>query len=228
MFLNKEKNKIKINTVYPTIISLTTIPSRIKYTVKVVQSMLNGLSGFEKLIVNLPCKRKDFDFIKDSRLVINKMNQDYGPITKIWGTIQLFPYPREMNLLILDDNEYHLDGIKIIAERQDKDHNKTFSYYKYNYKGIEVPQGVDIISFWYPNLRNFQTYVKQYLSNKYCKRVDDLLIGKYLMEHGIKVEELPRHWKWVWKVNNHDDGGLFKVKGEYSRSNSMKNCFHLF
>ena len=109
---------------------------------------MGALSGFEKLIVNLPCKRKDFDFIKDSRLVINKMNQDYGPITKIWGTIQLFPYPREMNLLILDDNEYHLDGIKIIAERQDKDHNKTFSYYKYNYKGIEVPQGVDIISFW--------------------------------------------------------------------------------
>lgn len=224
-------NSLRITSVYPTVISLTTIPSRMKHTVQVVDKLLKGLTGFEKIIVNIPRDYKDKEIwqtIRDPRLLVNITEKDYGPITKLYPVFQLYGFAasREMNLLILDDNEYHLESLKRIAERQDRDHNKSFTYYKYDYKGLNVPQGVDIISFWYPNLRNFVEFYQTLLPNKYCRHVDDLVIGKYLNQYGIAVEQLDRKWKWVWKPNPSETTSLFMKQGKYSRDNSMKHCFN--
>lgn len=229
-------------TFYPTIITLTTIPPRFENTLEIVKDFLK--TNYT-IYLNIPIKYKYFDLNQSQKNIIQQLKQlqkkhkqfilnicqsDLGPITKFYPILELFRPNSEFNLIILDDNYYHLDGIRQIAEKQDKNHDKSFTFYNYAFKDIIVPQGVDIISFWFPNLKFFKDFFEQYKHNQYCLHVDDLLIGKYCKQFGIDIEELPRHWKWVWKPNRpkFEINSLFKKKGKFSRNNSMKLCYQSF
>jgi hypothetical protein len=219
---------MNINTTYPVYLSLTTIPSRFDKTMVNIKKLLDSLTGFEKIILNIPHKYKKFgDFkvncnIKDQRLIINRC-EDLGPITKLVPTIRIIP--SECILIIFDDDEYHPEAIKIAAEKQDKEHFKSFTFWKYTYKNISVPQGVDIISFWKPNLNDFNEFYSNSKGNNHCFYVDDLVIGWYLKHKGIEIETLERKWKWPWIEGSQKGYSLFGLKGEYSRNNSMSNCY---
>jgi hypothetical protein len=230
-----DKRKIIIRTIYPVYISLTTIPSRLQNTIKIIKNLLNYVKGFEKIILNIPWSyrrwpnEKIFIDLSDleknnSRLVVNR-TQDLGPITKLIPTLNLTP--SECIIIICDDECYHHEAFKIAAERQDKEHQSTFTFWKYNYRGIEVPQGVDLISFWKPNLFGLNEYYNKCTQKNACFYVDDLVIGNFLKEKGIKIEQLNRKWKWPYIPNclSNKNEGLFEIKGEYSRDNSMKKCF---
>jgi len=240
-----------INTTRPVILSFTTIPERIQKSTAIVKDILTNIDGFEYLIVNIPKIYKTFSWnlsdkdleelknIRDRRLIINRTD-DYGPLTKLLGTLQRFPI-KDAILIIFDDNFYHHEAFKIIAEKQDENTNKSFTYYKYKYNNepllgsaakrcIDVAQGVDMISFWLSNLQHFRDYYNQIKHNKYCFYVDDLVISNYLKEQNIPIEQLQRKWKWAWKQDDSAPTGrvfeLFKIKGIYSRDNSMRMCYN--
>lgn len=228
---------VNINTSRPVILSFTTIPRRLQKSIAIVKDILTNVDGFDYLIVNIPMNYKTFSWnvsdkdlkelnnIRDRRLIINRTD-DYGPLTKLLGTLQRFPI-KDAILIIFDDNFYHHEAFKIIAEKQDEDTNKSFTYYKYKYNKIDVAQGVDMISFWLPKLQNFRHY---YHFNKYCFYVDDLVISNYLKEQNIPIEQLQRKWKWAWIPEPDASTGhefeLFKVKGIYNRDNSMRMCYN--
>lgn len=230
---------ITIHTIYPTILSFTTIPERLDHSIKVVKDILENLNGYQHLVINIPYKYDKWkstgvedkikQFPSDPRLIVNRSDIDYGPITKLIPTLKLFGN-KDYNLLIFDDNMYHLDAFKIIAEKQDKHHHKSFTFYKYNYKNVVVPQGVDIISFWSPHLKHIDYFINS-IQNLYCKHVDDLVIARYLQNNGIEIEQLDRKWKWPWKpleTNSFSlspSFSLFGLKGKYSRNNSMHKCY---
>lgn len=221
------------------VISLTTIPERIENTRKIIQSELSELSGNYVIVLNLPLKYNKFDIdskfktevqklekIQNKHFILNRC-QDYGPLTKLLPTLSL-NFPRETILIVRDDNCYHNEAFMIIAKKQMTDFSKTFTYYAYEYEGTLIPQGVDIISFYKPNLNGFIEYANNALKNDYCFHVDDMIIGNFLQQNGIVVEKIERKWKWPWKIDcfNSDKFkfSLFDKKGEYNRENSNKKC----
>lgn len=231
-----DKRTVNIKTVYPVYISMTTIPSRISNTVKIIKNTLKSITGIEKLILNV-CEDyhevhkstitkhiQELQEITDPRFRLN-ITYDIGPITKLVPSLNITP--RECVLIICDDDCYHHEAFKMIAEKQDKVHDKSFTFFKYKYGELEVPQGVDLISFWKPNLDGFAEYFKKANENKSCYFVDDLVVGFYLHYKGIEIEQLDRKWKWPWIPDclpEKNKESLFKKKGKYSREKAMKEC----
>jgi TusA-related sulfurtransferase len=225
-----------IKTVYPVYISLSTIPSRFHRTFQFIQKLLSECLGFDKVFLNIPIKykrfpntnTKDLELFKgitDNRFVLNRCSEDYGPITKLIPTLEKIQ-GEDCILIILDDEDYILEYIKEIAEKQETNLNVSFSYYTYEFKQLVIGQGVDMISFWVPNLSGFLAYFYEYVSeNKYCFYVDDLVISYFLDEKGVQLKTLPRKSKWVWNPVN-DSESLFKLKGKYSRPQSMSGCYN--
>ncbi len=235
-FNRMDNTTVTIKTNFPLYISMTTIPSRLNNTIKIIRNVLDKVSGYEKIILNLPLSYKNHanavlpkelnDLTRDSRFLLNKINEDLGPITKLIPSLQLIP--RNCILIMCDDDCYHHEAFKIIAENQDKNIKKSFTFWKYNYDSTVVPQGVDMISFWRPNLDGFEEWWESTRKSKYCFYVDDLLIGRWLQIKGIPVEKLDRKWKWPWIANclpkKTGDRGLFGQKGKFERKKSMREC----
>lgn len=109
-------------------ISLTTVPDRLtlpEHTYNMTQcleSLLNQATNQEyKVIFNIPYryKAKDQDYVipdwlnaleqSNSKLVINRC-EDYGPTTKIIGTL-LYSNNPEDTLIIVDDDQYYNEGM---------------------------------------------------------------------------------------------------------------------
>ena len=231
-----DKTNIKINCIYPVWITMTTIPERIDNTYMIIINMLSKLSGVDKIVLNLPYKYKRFDMltfeqlrkllsIRDKRFILNRCD-DFGPATKLIPTLDIAP--EESILVVCDDDCYHHEAFKIAAESQERNKSKTFTFWKYNYNGIEIPQGVDIITFWKPNTNGFLNYAKMALRNKYCFYVDDMIIGGFLSQNGIQIEQLDRKWKWPWIHNCFGKSGttsLYGEKGNFNRDNSNMECY---
>lgn len=230
-----DKTPIEIKCIFPVYITMTSIPERFPNTYKVVLNMLKYLKGFDKLVLNIPYRYKKFKMDNDSlskleslidpRFILNR-TEDYGPVTKILPTLDIVP--EESIILVCDDDCYHLEAFKIAAEEQQSNRSKSFTFWKYKYNNIDIPQGVDIITFWNPNLHNFKKYIINALRSEYCFYVDDQIIGNYLSQNGISIEQLDRKWKWPWIPNCFNNGpkfSLFGQKGKYNRETSNRECY---
>lgn len=232
-----DKTPTEIKCIYPVWITMTSIPERLPNTYKIILNMLKHLKGFDKLVLNIPHNYKNFkmennslstlsklESIRDSRFILNR-TEDHGPVTKLLPTLDIVP--EESIILLCDDDCYHLEAFKIAAEAQQLNKSKTFTFWKYNYNNIDIPQGVDIITFWNPNLHNFKRYILNALKNEHCFYVDDQIIGNYLSQNGIAVEQLNRKWKWPWIPNclGSSKFSLFGQKGEFSRDISNSQCY---
>lgn len=218
------------NNIHPVWLSLTTIPERMKKTCEIVKKLLETDTTFDKIVLNIPHRYKrfkntpdcrDLETIRDSRFILNR-TPDYGPLTKLLPTLDIIP--PESILIICDDSEYRKGVFELAARSQENNRSKSFTYWKYDYKGIDIPQGVDIITFWTPNLDSFRSYASNAIRNDYCFYVDDMVIGNYLKSRGIVVEQLVRHWKWPWIPDDNEES-LFSNKGKYNRDTSNKMCW---
>ena len=241
------QNNVVINTKLPVYITLSTIPSRMANTAVLIQHFLNKVSGFKKIIVNIPYRYERwpnmvpnvsvFDHINDPRFILNRC-QDDGPLTKLIGSIDLIP-PKSITI-VRDDMCYDLTAFKDIAERQDVNPNKAFSFYVYDFNNggndVLVPQGADLISVYSYNLINFKKWLgnfiktlelKEYRNTK-CFFVDDLVIGWYFQVMGIKLKQMDRRHRMIYindcEFSNQSDN-LNRQKGENSRTNTMNSCY---
>jgi hypothetical protein len=94
------------------IISLTTIPSRIKYLEPVIESLLDQNIIPDMIYLNIPKKYKRFneeivipDFIyKYQKLNIYQVDKDYGPATKFIGSLQN-PEIKNNDLIVVTDDD---------------------------------------------------------------------------------------------------------------------------
>lgn len=230
------------------VITLTTIPSRMGYTLKVLQNTLPQLkrrfNNKVSVYLHIPWVYSNGEVLNPFLLIplktltlqypffhLNMIPKDLGPITKLVPLLSpslSLRFPQDSVILIMDDNQYDINSIVNIAKEQNKHKNETFTYYTYDYKDLVVPQGVDIISFWYPNLKHFESFYRNYAkNNKYCKHVDDLVIAKYCEAFGIPVRKLSKGpLSNVWGINPSETSSLFKKQGKYSRDNSMRECYN--
>lgn len=115
------------------VISLSTIPGRIKYINRVIDSMYNQYYRADCLYVNIPyyCKRlqkkyddKELDYIdtKGGWVKINRCD-DYGPATKLLGCIDQIHNPDTMIITVDDDHYYapELVGLLVTHAKQYSD-----------------------------------------------------------------------------------------------------------
>ena len=153
-----DRRKININTHLPVYITMSTIPSRLSNTLRIIENFMNNVTGFEKLILNVPYKYnrwpniKELDLrhnINDGRFIINRC-EDYGPLTKFLPVLENGLVPHESILIVCDDMCYQLDAFRDIAAVQDRRLYESFSYYVYPFKPkFENVSGFNFVS---PNL----------------------------------------------------------------------------
>lgn len=107
------------------IASLTTIPCRLKLIRESIQSFLDD-SGFDHVVLNIPeiskrgarYEQEEIDSLKKSlvfendRFIINRVDRDYGPITKLIGALQWSSNPSDIIVVFDDDRKL----IKPISE----------------------------------------------------------------------------------------------------------------
>jgi len=110
-------------------ISLTTVPKRINLweTFKLnLTSLLNQKTDKEyKVLLNIPYKYKnnnDEDYIisndliefvnQNPKLIINRVEKDYGPVVKITGALLYITNPDDVMIVCDDDHIYHEDMLE--------------------------------------------------------------------------------------------------------------------
>lgn len=245
-----DRRDIEINTHLPVYITMSTIPSRLKNTLKIIKNFMEHVSGFEKLILNVPYRYNRWPEIKnidvshdiyDDRFILNR-TKDYGPITKFLPVLEDRLVPEEAILIVCDDMCYQLDAFRDIALVQDRRISESFSYYVYEYSPdgnpikVPVPQGADLISMYARNVYDFPywfEHLKVSLGiNSYfdtpCFFVDDQVIGWYFKDRNIPMRQVERRHRNIYikncdKANPSDN--LNNQKGKNSRENTMAGCY---
>lgn len=226
---------------------MSTIPSRMKNTIRIIKNFLEHVSGIEKFILNVPYKYNRWPNVKidisndieDPRFIINR-TEDIGPLTKFMPSLEIVP--DESILIVCDDMCYDLMAFKIIAEIQDRRLYEAFSFYVYKYSPDEnqpkvgVPQGADLISMYTRTASNFppwfQDFKKRIGINSYfdtpCFFVDDQVIGWYFQNQGIPMVQAEKKHRYIYIKdceNNIEKDNLNAQKGVNSRNNTMKGCY---
>ena len=186
-FIKKPNNNNKL------FLSMTTIPERLKHPwfFNNIKYLLSLGKNF-KIIINIPYyfKRKNNEkYIipsklkelskKTNRIILNRIDEDYGPITKLYGAL----LSKEINdndaILVLDDDIHYLPKfIKIIYNRYQNNTNKLYSF-------------CDNIIQGYHSFLFKKKILKPILKFKHphtCFRIDDNFIQLSVKKLNIPIE----------------------------------------
>ena len=169
-------------------VSLSTIPQRIKYLGKTVESLLQQSIKPNKIFINIPFKYNRFsETINESQLPIFKDDcieitrcEDCGPGTKLLGSIDKL---KKNSLIILadDDNIYENYMIEKFNYYYSIAPQNSYSYYVHPLGNFPIGQGADGFAINTNNLRGikkfYDTVVKNY---KELFLYDDLWISYFL------------------------------------------------
>ena len=105
-------------------VSLTSLPSRIDNIYETLKSIEDQTLKPEKVYLNLPYKFKRFpnyQFTNEQILNLNKYNieitrcDDYGPATKLMGSISKIKNNFDCVVLLDDDHIYHNKVLEILV-----------------------------------------------------------------------------------------------------------------
>ena len=163
-YSNVELYKNYTNTCTPTtntsqkyIISITTIPSRVKHIQDTVNSLLNQSPKPYKIVVNIPKKYKRFPhetckiplFLKNNeRIIINEIDIDYGPATKLLGLKNIdIVHNKEVSAILITDDDMKKSNtwaFELLSRMNNVDEvyqlmitkNKYMDFKIYGYKGF--------------------------------------------------------------------------------------------
>ena len=106
-------------------VSLTSIPSRIDNIQETIFSIKNQTMKPIKIFLNLPFKFRRFPEYKFTEEQIDRLNkfnleisrcEDYGPATKLMGSISKIKKDYDCVILIDDDHIYHKNTFEILVE----------------------------------------------------------------------------------------------------------------
>ena len=107
------------------VISLTTIPDRIKLIKPVIKSLLDQTVKVDQIVINLPktCKDKTYDVPEDLKNMCNVITcgRDYGPGTKFIPTILREQDSDTIIIMVDDDYIYGYDFIDTILKEHIKE-----------------------------------------------------------------------------------------------------------
>ena len=180
-------NKFYDQNIY---LTLTTIPERLihPWFYDNLQNLMD-LNGNYKVILNIPFHFKAtgekyiipqniIDLQKDN-LIIHRVIEDYGPITKLFGALMNDNIPDDATLMVCDDDiHYYDDFVKLIYEEYKKDKHKIYTYCIptiEGFKGFMFQKKIikPILNFNIPQS---------------CTRIDDNVINEFIKINSIPIQ----------------------------------------
>lgn len=199
------------------VVSLSTLPSRIDGVVPTLKSILDNTMPPDAIYLNIPdySKRESRPYeIPDSILElspivkINKTQEDYGPVTKLYPTLEVETDPETLIICIDDDIAYDPKLIENLVYASDRYTDDTICISGWNY--IKV-LNLFTLPLYFPfffsrNVKVLQCYMgvlykrkffnnvelfKKYMSLKPCFTTDDIMISKFLDKTGVKITMIP-------------------------------------
>lgn len=224
------------------IMSLTTIPSRINSVENTIQSLVEQTLKPEKIVLNLP-KIYNFRFnssIQDfyikkilnkynDKIIINYVDHDYGPGTKLLGLIKskiIDMDSKDTYIVLVDDDHiykpYMLEYFDIYNKINFDNKLEVSSYYCYNYHNIIiVGQGADGF-FIKPELLNkFEDYYNIIKDYDYINYHDDYYISNYFHLKQIPINFIKPPYDsliYVKDTSSYLDA-LTQINDKYHRDN---------
>jgi len=120
------------------VVSLTTIPSRLKHIEPTIKCLTKQSYTPNKIYLNIPYKTKTgkpyhiptnflSNIVRKDLITINRCN-DYGPITKLLPTLDVETDPDTIIILVDDDEKIHRDVVKILVQKSQKYPNNALSF----------------------------------------------------------------------------------------------------
>lgn len=184
--INGVFNKFNSNTY----LSLTTIPERLihPWFYNNLKNLMN-LNGNYKVILNVPETFKGTGEkyiipqnvldLQKGNLIINRIQEDYGPITKLLGTLMNNNISDDACIMICDDDiPYYKDFVKLIYKEYIKDKNIIYTYCIptiEGYKGFMFQKKTMIPIL---NIKRPES----------CFRIDDNFIEEFIRTNKIPVK----------------------------------------
>jgi hypothetical protein len=171
-------------------ISLSSIPSRLQSIKEVVNSLNQQTTKPKKIFLNIPFSYKRFPEIKNINLDILKdikddnfqviRCEDYGPGTKLLGSISLFKN-FDYVILVDDDHCYHPRMCEIFNKYFNLDNEKAYSFFSVKIYDLVMGQGADGFLINSNHLEGILDFYNKYVKNyKYCFLNDDFWISFFL------------------------------------------------
>ncbi len=171
-------------------VSLSSIPLRFKSVKEVVNSLNQQTIKPKKIFLNIPFSYKRFPEIKNINLDILKdikddnfqviRCEDYGPGTKLLGSISLFKN-FDYVILVDDDHCYHPRMSEIFNKYFNLDNEQAYSFFTVKIYDLVMGQGADGFLINSNHLEGILDFYNKYVKNyKYCFLNDDFWISFFL------------------------------------------------
>tara|TARA_B100000029_G_scaffold240927_1_gene238099 strand:+ start:1984 stop:2715 length:732 start_codon:yes stop_codon:yes gene_type:complete len=183
-------------------VTLTTIPERVKYLNKSIESILKQTKKPDKIFINIPKKYKRFKEViddnqipkfSDSIVEITRC-EDYGPGTKLLGSLDKIN-KNSLIILVDDDHIYEDYMIEKFNYFYSKSSDNAYSFYVHPLKDFGVGQGADgfaINSNFLKGVHNFYNQVVKENQDLFIH--DDLWTSFFLFYvKKIKILSLRSH-----------------------------------
>jgi len=218
-------------------VSLTTIPTKFDTIHATIDSLLNQTLMPKKIVLNIPKiynfrlndntidSSKLCQFIEKygDRIVINQINNDYGPGTKLLGLFSTDLISEDENTFIVlvdDDVKYKPYMIEYFDKCvQNNNMIEVASYCVFPCNNITIGQGVDGYFIKQNLLNKFQEYYTMIKAHDYVNYHDDLYISYYF---GILKKEIhyiiPPYNSGIYELTpSIEIDALKNIEGKYSR-----------
>lgn len=218
-------------------VSLTTIPARIAGIEPCIKSLHEQTVPPEAIFLCIPRTYKSHGNAVDvpSSLVekypllkIVSCEEDFGPGTKLLGSLDLVG--REANSLVVlvdDDSTYRNYMLEEFVRAFRADPNHGYSFFVFKYRGIHVGQGCDGLAIPAALLGGLRPYFEKIRNNEYAFFVDDLWLSHYLQLTGkqaISLRKRIREGRFVRGTIYHiynEANALRRTKGKFKRWKCM-------
>lgn len=211
------------------VISLSTTPYRIGQLDKVIKAIIDQNVTTNAIYLNVPYKfkRDNLDYYIPASLAENSKitilrTEDYGPATKLLGTLKAVNLPAESIIVTLDDDIEYPDNIVLHLAYAAKN-NPSYAIglsgaglyngfepmskldrnlgltTKYNYKGdVTILQGYSGIAYQYRFFQPDVFDIANYPSS--CVKSDDLYLSFYLAKQNIGRKTIANEFIHTFKI----------------------------
>ena len=216
------------------IVSLTTIPSKVKYIHQTLQTLFQQTVPPSMVLLHVPraytmrwggqvideCELDRLN-IQFPSLVIHRVDHDDGPGTKLLGLLRCSNVDlQDTHVVLVDDdllyNPRMLEWFKAYTEKYPD--IKAASFYYYLIGNLRVGQGADGFIIHSDVLEGFLAYFDRIKDQDYVLYHDDIYISYYLWRQGVFLYHLHPPTNIYHKHAHTMIDALSTLQGKYSRS----------
>jgi len=221
----------------PIYITLTTIPDRINNIIPILKSLEKQTPRPTKIFINIPQQSKRFGntylipqkltkFINKSKITKILRTQDYGPATKLLGSLDHVP-SNALNIICDDDYTIKNGMIKELVGKHMKHPNSIITGQKgpqgISIPGPDIPFGSSGVLFPRELINKQDILEKHKYWEKDCMWVDDFFWYKYFEQlKGIPIISLNK-WFHDKSINGNIRPLDFEI-GELSKDTNQQKC----